>query len=249
MARQIICAELAIGALLASASGVFGVMLPPELTGFNIQIDYNGSNHWSTQADPSSISSITPNLDGTAWHIEGAASLGSGAADTSFTLDVSDPFISSSFNVTNGLGTTQNFIVTVSMPAAPPFALSTMNGSISGSVLDTDGSGGATIATIPGSGFYEALVDGGVAKTLYADPPGYSYTAPLQGTANIPTVMFGPEPGPSLSGSIGIRNMFSLTAHDSGQMVSTFNIEELIPTPGALSLMGLCGFVATRRRR
>lgn len=250
MSQSKICAGIAFVGVLTSLSGAFGATIPPELNGFNIEVFYNGSSYWSTQNDPGSISMIEQNTDGVSWHIEGGKSLGGGAAGLTFSLDVdTDPFISSSFNVTNGLGVVQDFTILVTMPAAPPIGpTSFINGSLSGSVLDANGTGGATIATIPGSGFYEALVDGGVAKTLYSDPPGYSYTAPLQGTANIPTVMYGPEVGPPMLATIGIRNMFSLTPGDSGQMVSTFNIVA-IPAPGGTLFFGLAGVAAIRRRR
>lgn len=242
---------LAAAAVLLIASGAANAsVLPPELSGLQVTVQF-GSTMWDLNDDLGSVTNVTqdPN-DPLRWTIEGARDgVMNSAVDVEYTLVIdTNPFISSSFNITNGSATDQDFVVTVVSPvSSPASAPSTIAGSVSGSVLDADGSGGGTISTVPGSGFYEAFADGSLAKVLYPDPPGSSFSAPLAGTANIPTISYGPEASTaSAFATIGITNTFNLTAGDAGQMVSTFLI---VPTPGSAALLGLAGLAALRRRR
>lgn len=157
------------------------------------------------------------------------------------------PFLTSSFNITNASAGSQNFEVYVTLNTFAIGAPTAMYGSISGSVGDTTpGSGsGATVSTWGvGESFYAATIDGAVVRTLHDHAVAVS--AGPGGTANIPTMNYGPEGGPGLLGEIGIRNRFTLTAFDNAQMTSTFFV---IPAPGAASALAMLGVMGLRRRR
>ena len=178
--------------------------------------------------------------NGAAWSCDWDLVLGG-----SNTRGGADPFISSSFNMTNNSGVLQNFQVLVTLNTSSLASPTSIFGSVSGSVGDGNPPSGATVATWAGDSFYAALMDGAVVRTLHDSPT--SISAPPAGTANIPTLNYGPEGGPGLLGEIGIRNRFTLTPFDNAQMTSTFFV---IPAPGAAGLLvlGLAGTAARRRR-
>jgi len=118
-----------------------------------------------------------------------------------------------------------------------------MDGSVAGSLLDANNANGATISTLGGSAWYEALVDGSVVSSLFPDPDSISIP---NGVANIPAMSFSDNSGPAALNTIGIRNSFNLTAGDTAQMVSFF---EIVPTPGTAAILGCSSLVVFRRRR
>ena len=235
-------------ARIALTAIVFGVASAAQAgfsdlpNGFDIVITYEDGSVWSASNNPGSISDVEQNGD--VYDVEGAWSeSGLFAADWNLSFDP-DPFISSSFNLTNTSSTTQDFVVEVFTPATPPVAApSVMDGSVAGSLLDANNTGGATISTVGGSAWYEAIIDGSVVRSLYPDPDAISIP---DGVANIPAMAFGPEAGPAAMTEIGIRNTFSLSPGDSVQFVSFF---EVVPTPGTAAILGLSSLAVIRRRR
>ena len=163
----------------------------------------------------------------------------------------SDPFISAVYGLTNNLGSTQNFTLTVNLPVSPQLTPSSLiGGSTGGSVTDADGNGVATLATIGPSPFYFGTIDGNGALPLYSHP--YSISAPFAGgTATIPAASAG-LPGPTLAGpavlsDIGITHRFSLTSHDSVGITSYFQAIQYVPEPAAALLVSLLALVSRRR--
>lgn len=168
----------------------------------------------------------------------------------SWELDLDpDPFVSAFFTVQNLTGNLQPFTITTSLPTISLGAPTTMFGSTTGTVGDGDFvqdqfGNGATVRTLAGSPYYEALVDGIGVRQLY--PDFQQNAAPLGIVNSIPAVNFSGIAGPALISSIGIRNRFELTPGDNASFTSTFNI---IPTPGAVGLLGVAGLAMGRRRR
>jgi hypothetical protein len=167
-----------------------------------------------------------------------------------FDLDLEpDPFVSSFFTIQNLTGVLQPFSITTTLPSIPVGNPSSMNGSTVGTVGDGDGvldqfGNGASIRTIAGAPYYQALVDGVGVRSLY--PDAQFQFAPQGQVAGIAAQNFPNEAGPGVLANIGIRNRFELTPGDNASFTSTFFI---IPAPSGVALLGLAGLAAARRRR
>ena len=231
---------VAIGAL---AGWAHAAVMPPDLNGFDIQIE-SELGMWTSIENPGAIAEVTPLEKQGQYTIIGGAT-GNGFI-SSWEIDVdTDPFVVSSFNITNTQATAQVFTVTVLLPIVPQLPITSGIGSVSGSLLDSNDSGASFVGTIAGVPLYEAIIDGSTVMTLYDDPYSLAIGTP---TANLPTAGFGPSVLPGAAAVIGVRNTFVLSPGDTFQAVSYFFINA-VPTPGALALFGLAGMAATRRRR
>ena len=231
---------VAIGAL---AAGAHAAIMPPDLDGFDIQIE-SELGMWTSIENPDAIAQVNPLEKPGQYTIIGGAT-GDGFI-SSWEIDVdTDPFVVSSFNITNTQATAQVFTVTVLLPIVPQLPISSGIGSVSGSLLDSNDSGASFVGTIAGVPLYEAIIDGSTVMTLYDDPYSLAIGTP---TANLPTADFGPSVFPGASSLIGVRNTFVLSPGDTFQAVSYFFINA-VPTPGALALFGVAGVTVMRRRR
>ena len=94
-----------------------------------------------------------------------------------------DPTVSNTISVTDNTASTQTFVITVTLPIAPPFgAPSFITGSVTAGVTDTSGNGnGATFSTAGFEPIYTALIDENPVATLMDHP--ISATAPGFGPA------------------------------------------------------------------
>lgn len=236
---------LAVLALCALGSSAFAV---GQL--WDVRIGWGDNNSWLASANPTSWEMTTN--DGGQTVISGSWQGAAWSCDWELIVEgaygglrATTPFLSSSFNMTNNTGITQNFEF---MATLNTFALpgpNDMFGSISGSVGDGNPPTGATVSTWgPGESFYAAMIDNNIVRTLHDH--NTSVSAPPAGTNNIPTLNYGPEGTIALLNEIAIRNRFTLTALDNAQMTSTFFV---IPAPGAAGLLALAGLTAARRRR
>lgn len=228
------------------AIGIAGSAQAGVLEGWNLIISFNGGS-WSAANNPSTWEAFEvqdPETGKVFTRVVGQFSNANWGCDWTLDLDP-DPFVAANVNMTNNTGAPANFVVTTVIPAIPTLPGPTvMNGSVSGSVIDFNGIGGATISTIANTPWYEALVDGSVARTMYDDPS--SVSAALQSTQAISKMNFAGEAYGAVNATIGIRNSFTLTAGDAANLVSTFNI---VPTPAGFGVLALAGLTAARRRR
>lgn len=224
-------AVLAFAASTASAVPVFDFVLSE-----------NGAPVYSTAANPGSWTAIPQG--GGSFLVQGTYSSGSVFLDFQLTLK-EDPFATVNFNLTNTSGALGLYSTSLTLAVTPVAAPSSYQGGISGSIGDNSLSfNGAQLIAQPGA-LYTALVDGSPLQALY--PFGSTITEPIGGlTADIPALNYAFGGGPAVIGSIGIVNSFSLTADDSVGMVSRFDI---VPAPGAATLLGVAGIAAIRRRR
>ncbi len=218
---------------------------------WNVAIQW-GTSTWNA-GDPanlqfSTIEQVPGENGGVALRIVGSKTISSWVANWDLLLD-QDPFVSSSFGITNNTGVLQTFTISITTASMALGAPTVMSGTISGFVGDGNGlldqfGNGGTVRTQGVSPFYEALVDGVGVRSLYTAPTTAS--APLFGTNPIANQNFGGEAGPAIASSIGIRNIFEVTPGDNAGFTSTFLI---VPSPAGLGLFGALGLVALRRRR
>lgn len=229
---------IAPAVVLAAASSSFAGALPA----FNYELSVGGSPVYSTAAFPGTWSAVPQG--GNAWLVQGSYATGAFSFDFQLTLK-SDPFCTSNFNLTNTSGALGLYSTSLTVAVTPVAAPSSYQGGISGSITDNSTNfDGALLTAVPGA-FYTSLIDGVPFHVEY--PSGSSIAEPFGGlTADIPAANYGGAGGPAVVGSIGIRNDFSLTADDSVGMISRFDI---VPAPGAASMLGLAGLVGLRRRR
>lgn len=163
-----------------------------------------------------------------------------------------DPFVIANIVVTNNTAFTQTFSITVSLPVLnfnPPNGCC-IGGSVTGSVTDLNGNG-ATFASPALGSVYTANIDNAPVQTLLNDP--FNVTTGNFLSKSIGPASFG-DPIPSLpwpcpTQNIGITLSFTLSAGDVATLTSIFVVEECIPAPAGLALLGFVGLAAGSRRR
>jgi MYXO-CTERM domain-containing protein len=160
--------------------------------------------------------------------------------------------ISAFMALQNLTANTNTYTITVNM-AIDPIAIATfMDGSVGGSVTDSNGNGQAVAAAVSGGSMYIGLINAaGVASTALLEYPYSASVINSGGTESIGPASFGqPSPifGPSGVNSIGIQLQVTLTPGDTVVMSSFFRVEP-IPAPAGLALLGLAGLAGSRRRR
>ena len=207
----------------------------------------------------SNTQETTDNGDGT-FGLSGNA--GGPIVGASFNCDWSivvneDPQITSTFTLTNISAVTQTFTMNVTLPIAA-FGPTTVQGgyygdAVNGTVYtDANNSGSVTLATVGGTPFYQALVNGILSQglgsfTLTADCGAgcIGDTSQESWGTPIPSAPFGPA-----STNMRIRWNFSLTAGDSVSTKGFFQVEP-VPEPATLVLMGfgLAAIAGLRLRR
>jgi hypothetical protein len=231
------CLFGAAGAAFISTAAHAGLAFGP---GF--EVTFTGGNE-TMGGQASSLGSMTY-LGNNIYHTGGFAAVSAGYLEWDAMIDP-DPFISGTFSITNTANTTQTFTVNFTLDSTVQFAQSLMNGAFSGTLTDANGNGSASIGRVAGSaGFYSALIDGNLVRSLGSS--AYSYSGAAFGSSQVGPESFSPTAGPALNATIGLQFRFTLSAGDSVSFSSLFNV---VPAPGAMALLGAAGVVGSRRRR
>ena len=156
-----------------------------------------------------------------------------------------DPFISGSFTVTNTSSMMQTFDITFGLPISPSFTDGFMTGSLSGSYVDANSDGSATLNLSA----WDGLIDGATEMTLFG------FAGPCIGvgcSVSIAEIIDGPLLySGSVDSTIGIHMNFSLSAGDSVTFDTLFDVTP-VPVPAAVwlfgsGLVGLAGFARRKK--
>ena len=230
--------------VLASALWAGAAMAQPNF-GFTVQTV--GGNTWNAANDPNSWSA-TPNGNG--WDVVGQKTTGTWQGNWNMFLDA-DPVVSNGFTLKNNTAVDQTYVVIVTLPIAPPVPAPTqLFGSVGLTLSDLDGVPAPTYATVSsalGDSIYTPIIDGVdyVPGKLLLDPFSFSVNAPFQVLSLPGPNNFNNPAGPNALVSIGIRNVFKLSAGDQVSIQSTFVVT---PEPASMLLLALGGVLALRRR-
>jgi PEP-CTERM motif-containing protein len=222
-----------VGAAVAVVLGAFAASAAPVV---GVSIDATDATTGVSGGSYAIDLATTANPDGT----YGLSGIGYGAAfQCNWDLTVNtDPQITSNFTLKNLAGTTQNFVMTITLPIAT-IAPNTVQGGYYGDPVngttysDTSGDGNVTLSSV--GSFYQALVNSVVSQSLgtfsvssatFASLPQQQWGTP------IPSAPFG-----AATNNMQIRWSFSLTPGDTVQSKGFFQVEA--PEPGSVVLVGL----------
>lgn len=178
------------------------------------------------------------------------ATLDSG--DTSVNGPMSPANVNLNFAVSAGAADTTFSISSAILTFAdidPAFA-----GATAGITLTDAGGGGANLAGGFGGDAYRATLNGDALAGT-----GTEFDTLVAGFGTLSTQTNGESsPGtfplltsvePIALTQISSAFSFTLTAGDSASGTSTFRVDDVVPTPGTVGLLGLAGLAAARRRR
>lgn len=153
---------------------------------------------------------------------------------------IGDPQINLAFSAVAGNATTL-FTIASGFNAFAPILNPTVSGLANMTVTDAFGSDGATEhGNVSGPFAYGAFYNGAV---MYGNRIN-DLTAGADNTANSTQFLTGSIVGPVTD--MSAKYSFTLSPRDSASGTSVYSI---VPTPGALALLGLSGLALTRRRR
>lgn len=242
MSKSKILLPVILGCAAFTSAGVQAAAL--ELQN-DITISGNSTVNWSNDLSSSNMSTVT--TSGSTTQMMGSFNM-DGVWDYNWNLSAdSDPFIAGSFSITNTSTVTQSFDINFSLPVSPSFVNGYQTGSLSGSFMDANGDGSASLSLNDWSG----LIDGATAMNLF------SYTGPCFGSGcstSIGTVSNGPLyfSGP-VNSTIGIHMLFDLSAGDSVTFDTSYEVTP-VPIPATLwllgsGLIGMAGFIRKRNAR
>jgi hypothetical protein len=156
----------------------------------------------------------------------------------------STAFVTNGFRVQNLSTTAKTFDILVAFASAPTPASSWDGEALLGGLLTSDASGSAASLTSSGALWVGQI--NGISHSASALMNATSLSAAF-GTSTI----FGPVSSASAGihsgaiSSIGYRMQFTLGAKSTAVFTGSW---EVVPTPGALSLLGVAGVIGRRRR-
>jgi hypothetical protein len=187
------------------------------------------------------------------WHMVGSWTAKPDGVNPSWRCDWdlqvdADPFVFGTFSFTNLTAIDQNYSLNVILPTAWPGPLQ-ISGGITGTLLDSNLSGNATLKNSTlGGPIYTALIDG-VAQQTLLNAYSFSTASPFPVNWGPPApANFGPQAAlaPSVTTDIEIDHAFNLSAGDGATLQSIFIA---VPEPASLALLALGALVAVRRAR
>ncbi len=162
--------------------------------------------------------------------ISGASTMNGWTYDWTITAST-NPFIESSFSVTNQTASTQTFDLFFSLPVSTTFAPGFKSGELNFTFTDANGDGSASVVL----NSWDGLIDGVSALQLFTASIPCSGTGCSGGIAPVST-------GPVLhsagvNSTLGLLLSFDLSAGDTVTMDTRFEVSP-VPVPGAAWLFG-----------
>jgi len=237
--RWVVARNLAL--LVVLGSGVFAAAPSRAIASFTVDINAAGTPLSLTQAD------FTCGQHGTVTSC-GASGLSAGGLsfDLTFSVDT-DPKLTATVAVLNNNAGTAQFTAIFTALGVGTGGFSTVtDGGVAGGPTDNSGDG-STIAAPNGSAFYTALIDNATHQPLYPFP--YSFNDPNgYESGNFPALSFGPQAGPAIVSTAGLKLDFTITGQDSASMTGTFELKP-VPEPGTALLLGVGLVLIARRER
>ncbi len=167
----------------------------------------------------------------------------------SFEVTFSDnPFLASTFTVTNNTAQTQSFVLDLTLPSGVDFANTLASGWFEASLTDNTGDGASLDATA-GEAMYSGWVAGQLVQELRPYPDGLSFAAGAQGVEVVLNQLsFADVAGPALSvgDPVTLRHRVDISAGDTATLSGELTI---IPEPGAVVMLGVGAMLLLGRRR
>jgi hypothetical protein len=216
---------IAVVALLFSGAS-YAATVAPTLSG-SVAITNGGSTTWSFPDG----ATYTPNPDGTFTYVGTKPASSLWSFDWNITVDP-DPLINATLGITNNSSITKHFDILFTLGVGSPFALGTMNGSMSASFQDFNNNGLVSLTNVNWSG----RVDGADVMSLSTYDVTCGPGSPGC-TGSLGTVSDGPLPFGAVNSNIGLRLSFDLSAGDRATFTNYFEVIP-VPLPAALWLFG-----------
>lgn len=245
--RSIILGSVTLAAATGSTfAGITGSL--------NVQASVDGT--LATWNVPINVPDLGPTETWT-WTMQNPYTFSNGAKMPSFRIEVvGDPVVNLFFGV-QAAGVATNFTITSALNGFPVIA--SAEGRATAGITVTDdgalGNGATLTGNYAGNKAYRAFYNGAVpgAGATFATlvdglvVPGAIVTDTTSEAFPVLAGTFSPIAGPV--STMSSQFSFLLTADDLASGTSSYVIRDQIPTPGAVSLLGLAGLVVARRRR
>ncbi|HEV8608121.1 MAG TPA: PEP-CTERM sorting domain-containing protein [Tepidisphaeraceae bacterium] len=193
------------------------------------------------------LGTVTPIPDGDKWkyQIDGTYNQHGYEMTLQFVIEP-DPSVFGNVTIRNTLATTQDYTFTFTLPVAPAFSPSLLNGSV-GLTATADATPAIVASTAPDP-IYSALIDGSTVKKLLDHP--FALSAPSFDSA-VTTDRFGlpiPVAGGAVTTDIGIKLHFNVTPGDQAAITSQFTANP-VPEPSSLLSLALGSLALLHRSR